>query len=201
MPRRPLPFEQGHLDGLCGIYSIVNSIFWSLRNYPPLQRRKRGSKRFPTDAEFNDLFVVLLSNLVRGHSHLRPIVDGTNTLQLTRLLSKGSNWLTAHTGLALVVRQPFYGKRYVATVQVARTLGQHLDRPGTAVIVGVEAPLEHWTVVRRVSRRRLLLLDSAGETHLSMSEDWCHRTKGTVHPNSIFLVRLAKAARIQKPRA
>lgn len=66
--RRPEALEQGSLDGLCGIYSIVNSILWALRTYPPPRHRKRASKRLPSDAELGDLFIVLLSKLVQARA-------------------------------------------------------------------------------------------------------------------------------------
>ena len=201
MPRRPEAFEQGTLDGLCGVYSIVNSIVWALRTYPPRERHKRGSRRLPSDAELGDLFVMLLLHLVRGRRHLKPVVEGTNSTQLVRLLSKGSDWLSEHRRLTLVVRQPFQGRKCVPTAHIANTLGRHLARPGSAVIVGIEAPLDHWTVVRQVTRKRLLLLDSAGATHLSMTEwgERCQRSAGLVRPNNIFLVKLTRAPR--RPQA
>lgn len=200
MPRRPAAFEQGTLDGLCGVYSIVNSIVWALRTYPPRERHKRNSKRLPSDVELGDLFVALLSHLVRGRRHLKPVVDGTDSTQLIRLLSKSSEWLGARRGLALVVRQPFHGKKCVATSNIAQTLARHLAKPGTAAIVGVEAPLNHWTVVRQVARKRLLLLDSAGASHLSMAGwgDRCHRNAGLVRPNNLFLLRLAKVPKARR---
>jgi hypothetical protein len=43
-------------------------------------------------------------------------------------------------------------------------LAGHLARPGTAAIIGTA---EHWTVVRAVTPKRLLLTDSAGRQHLA----------------------------------
>ena len=199
MPRRPAALEQGALDGLCGIYSIVNGILWALKTYPAPRPHKRG-RRLPSDAELGDLFVMLLSNLVQGHSHLKSIVDGTSSRQLLRLLSKSSDWLRENKGLALVTRRPFQGRSYVATARVTRGLGQHLARPGTAVILGVEAPLDHWTVVRRVTPQSLLLLDSGGASRLSMKEwgEGCRRNSGLVHPDNIFLLNVTKSHRNRK---
>ncbi len=199
MPRRPTALEQGALDGLCGVYSIVNGIVWALRTYPRPRPQKQGRRR-PSDAELGDLFIMLLSNLVRGHSHLKPIVEGTNSRQLFRLLSKSSDWLRKHRGLALVTRRPFHGRPYVPTTQVAQKLGQHLVRPGTAAILGIEAPFDHWTVVRQVAQHRLLLLDSAGNSQLSMKTwgEGCSRKTGLIHPDNIFLLKLTKSKRARK---
>jgi hypothetical protein len=202
MPRRPEALEQGALDGLCGIYSIVNSILWALRTYPPPRHRQRASKRLPSDAELGDLFIALLSKLVQGQSHLKPVVEGASSTQLLRLLSKSSDWLTTHRALELVTRQPFYGKKSVPTAHVVEALGRHLARPGAAAIIGIEAPFDHWTVVRQVTRKRLLLLDSEGVSHLSLKEwgDSCGTTSGLVHPDNIFMLRVTRVSRGRRTR-
>jgi hypothetical protein len=46
-------------------------------------------------------------------------------------------------------------------------LTEHLARPGTAAIVGSD---EHWTVIRGVTPKRLLLADSNGRRYFNVSK-------------------------------
>jgi hypothetical protein len=151
--RVPRPFEQGDLDGLCGVYAVVNAV--RLTAHP--------HRRLPT-AECRELFAALLAELA-DEGRLRGFVaHGLGTRVLARLLRRAGRWLRKRHGLALEVRRPFAKRDEPGPEACLRALAEHLARPGTAAIVGSD---EHWTVVRAVTPKRLLLADSNGRRHFA----------------------------------
>jgi hypothetical protein len=149
----PRPFEQGDLDGLCGVYAVVNAA--RLAAHP--HRRLRA-------AECRGLFAALLEELA-DEGRLRGFVAaGLGNRVLARLLRRAGRWLRKRHGLALEVRRPFSKADEPDPDACLRALAEHLARPGTAAIVGSD---EHWTVVRAVTPRRLLLADNDGRRHFA----------------------------------
>jgi len=149
----PRPFEQGDLDGLCGVYAVVNAT--RLAAHP--HRRLRA-------ADCHELFAALLAELA-GEGRLRGFVAaGLGTRVMARLLRRAERWLRKRHGLALEVRRPFAKRDQPEPEECLRVLTEHLARPGTAAIVGSD---EHWTVVRAVTPKRLLLADSDGRRHFA----------------------------------
>src|SRR5215217_8060475 len=149
----PKPFEQGDLDGLCGVYAVVNAA--RLAAHP--------HRRLPA-AECRELFAALLAELAEEGRLRGFVAHGLGTRVLARLLRRAGRWLRKRHGLALEVRRPFAKHDEHGPEACLQTLAGHLARPGTAAIVGSD---EHWTVVRAVTPRRLLLADSDGRRHLA----------------------------------
>jgi hypothetical protein len=89
---------------------------------------------------------------------------GLGTRVMARLLRRTDRWLRKRHGLALEVSRPFAKRDQPGPDACLRVLAGHLARPGTAAIVGSD---EHWTVVRAVTPRRLLLADSDGRRHFA----------------------------------
>ena len=151
----PKPFEQGDLDGLCGVYAVVNAT--RLAAHP--------HRRLPA-ARCYELFAALLAELA-GEGRLRGFVTrGLGGRVLARLLRRAGRWLRKRHGLALEVRRPFRKQDEPGPEECLRVLAEHLACPGTAVIVGSD---EHWTVVRAVTSKRLLLADSGGRRHFAVA--------------------------------
>lgn len=193
MPRwQPRPFEQGMLDGLCGIYSIINGLLWAQHTsrFTTIKRPKQA--RTLREVEVTELFIHLLSALVQRRAHLRSVVDGVNNRDLARLIRHSSRWLIERSGVAFTSHRPFLGRARIATSRVACALAEHLATPGSAVIVGLECPWDHWTVVRKATPGRLLLLDSSGESQLLLRACGQHCTSHSslLRPDNVFLLRL-----------
>ena len=151
----PRPFEQGDLDGLCGVYAVVNATRLAAR----LHRRLSA-------ADCADLFAALLAELA-DEGRLRGFVThGLGPRVMARLLRRSGRWLRKRHGLALEVRRPFARRDQPGPDACLRVLAGHLARPGTAAIVGSD---EHWTVVRGVTPKRLLLADSDGRRYFGVT--------------------------------
>jgi hypothetical protein len=189
---RPWPRVQGELDGLCGIYSIINSLIWGLYSLQVTGHRPRQQSSPLRERDTEQLFLSLIARLTRKHG-TRSIIDGIGALELARLLRHSAAWLSAKRDLRLTFTRPFYRHPRATTRQVCRALSNHLADAGTATIIGLEWPELHWTVVSGVTPTRLYLLDSSdGPPHSSLRRRPrnTERHRRLLRPGEVFLLKL-----------
>jgi hypothetical protein len=192
--RPPRPFVQGALDGLCGVYSIINGLAWALHTHKsPVDGPSRRTKRL-NSRDCEELFAALTSALLKRKRRDAPIVDGLHSLDVSRLLRESALWLREHHRLELHVIRPFYHRRRISMQRAVRRLSLHLSEPGSAVIIGIESPWQHWTVAIAVDGRRLHLLDSDGLARLSLRHYGrnCEAHTGLLRPSGVFLLSVVQ---------
>ena len=97
-PARPWPLVQGELDGLCGLYSIINSLTWGLYSLQVIGHRPRQQCSPLEQREIEELFLSLITRLTRKHG-TRSVIDGISSLELAHLLRHSAAWLSAKRGL------------------------------------------------------------------------------------------------------
>ena len=191
-PARPWPLVQGELDGLCGLYSIINSLTWGLYSLQVTGHRPRQQCSPLGQREIEELFLSLITRLTRKYG-TRSVVSGIHSLELARLLRHSAVWLSAKRDLQLTFVRPFYRRRRVTTGQVCQVLSNHLTGAGTATIIGLEWPSRHWTVVIGVTPTRLYLLDSSDEpphSSLRRRPRDSERHRRLLRPGEVFLLKL-----------
>jgi hypothetical protein len=192
-PGRPWPLVQGELDGLCGIYSIINSLIWGLYSLQITGHRPRQQSRPLGERETEELFLSLITRLTRKYG-TRSVVSGIHSLELARLLRHSAVWLSAKRDLRLTFMRPFYRRRRVTMGQVCQALSNHLTGAGAAAIIGLEWPSRHWTVVIGVTPTRLYLLDSSDEpphSSLRRRPRNSERHRRLLRPSEVFLLKLS----------
>ena len=155
------------MDGLCGIYALVNGISVLVQN------------RLST-TDLSDLFKDLVRALYKRNHRKSPrngtpiefIWEGTNVHDISLLLRTSRSFL-AHQGLTLAWSRPLQGAGRPAT------LNQYWDRMKNsfdecenrcvAIIDynfdGVDGEEGHWTCVEKVTARTMKLLDSSLSIH------------------------------------
>lgn len=155
------PLVQGDLDGLCGVYAILNALRVAHANR---RSRVREASREPPliEGSLADEMFLALVRTIRGHSIDDPVVWGIGAARLWRLLRVAGRWLERNHGFAIDVERPFPPRRRPRRATVLTRIQEHLQDEGTAAIVGSRWPWGHWTVVRKVGRTRLVLADSGG---------------------------------------
>jgi hypothetical protein len=198
MVRPPRPAMQGDLDGLCGVYSIVNAVQWALHTCPTTAWAFGQAPKRLIWAEQEALFDTLVTALGRRRPLASFVTGGINSLELTRLLRVSREWLSIHRNANLVCRRPFYRRRTIAPRSVLACLREHLAAPGSAAIIAVEA---HWTVVRAAAKRRVRVMDSGGWMFMTMGRK-AHRgaRRNGFQPSSVFVLRLTSQAGTQAER-
>ena len=184
--RRLGHFQQGDLDGLCGVYSVLNAI--RIAHAKLRQGPRPGSPLIEGD-EAEAIFL-RLTRSISARTIDDPVVWGINTDRLRRLLSVASRWLERNHGLTMEVARPFRGRRRVRFETVLKRIGDHVHKDGAAVIVGSRWPWGHWTVVRNIGKTRLVLADSGGWQYVPLRRG---RERNAPHAglligSSVFLI-------------
>lgn len=135
------PFQQGDLDGLCGLYATINAAKLVSKRLS----RNRGTE------------LLLDAVLTIDKSSFDFLTDGTNTLDITRILRD-----TICDEFNIRRTKPFHTRSHVSLDEFWETLCCFLhSRPDRAAIIVIEtSTYSHWTVVKEINNKRLILFDS-----------------------------------------
>jgi hypothetical protein len=137
-----LPFQQGGLDSLCGLYSIVNA-----------ERIINHS----SDQEVQQLFDDLIHFLSRRGLLSKLLIGGINHNQMLMILDKvvGKQRISN-------VQIPWRGVPNPDLTTFWKSMQDLLDgTPGRAIILGLQGFHDHWTVIESITERSIFLYDSA----------------------------------------
>jgi hypothetical protein len=186
------PYTQGQLDGLCGVYSIINAVRFALPKVAFGVRSGITRRSKLPVAEAEALFLGLLKELVRERRHADRLVHGVSPRQLAALLKVADHWLRRHRAVKLAVDRPVRGHRRDRTRTILKRIAQHLATPGSVAIVGGNDPWQHWTVATAVTARRVYLLDSEGDASVAIRRGRrrLQYHAGLLDSRSLFLITL-----------
>lgn len=136
------PFQQGGLDSLCGLYSIINA-----------ERIINHSSDNETQQLFNDLIHYLsrrglLSKfLIGGIIHKEMLVILKKVVGNRRI---SNVWI------------PWRGVTNPDLTTFWKSMQNFLDgTPGRSIILGLKGYHDHWTVIEKITNQSVLLYDSA----------------------------------------
>lgn len=136
------PFQQGGLDSLCGLYSIVNA-----------ERYINHSSNEETQQLFDDLIHylsrrgLLTKFLIGGIMHPEMLVILKKVVGKKRIAN---------------VSLPWRGVPNPDLTTFWRSMQSFLDgTPGRSIILGLEGYHDHWTVIESITNRSIMLYDSA----------------------------------------
>ena len=141
------PYRQGDLDGLCGVYSVINA----LRAVCPELDAKLSARLFRH-----------LVRCLRGRARepLNVITGGIGRPTLGQLLKIAIAFVDRSLGVIVRARQLSEPTRSAKRVdRLWRELSDVLS-PTSVAIISVEGRMSHWTVVTRIGAKHLFLLDS-----------------------------------------
>lgn len=134
------PFQQGGLDSLCGLYSIVNA--------------ERIINRSTNDQAQN-LFDDMIHFLSNKRLLTRILLDGVINSHMLLILEKIVN------GRIPNVETPWRGQPTPELDTFWESMRAFLDgTPGRAIILGLNGYHDHWTVVHKITRSAITLYDS-----------------------------------------
>ena len=138
--RNVLPFEQGGLDSLCGIYGIVNA------------------ERIINDTTADDsrkLFNSIVKYLDKKKELASIITEGMLLKHIRRILTEVIGDLIPYQKL------PFAGVANPDLNTFWLAMKSFLDEsPKRAILLGMSGVYDHWTVVKQISDNQIQLLDS-----------------------------------------
>ena len=152
------PFQQGGLDSLCGLYSIVNA-----------ERIINRSSDEETQRLFNDL----VRYLSRRRLLAKVLTGGVIHTQMLMILDKVVGDRISK------IEIPWRGVPNPDLTTFWKSMQGFLDgTPGRTIILGLKGYHDHWTVIERITNRSILLYDSAQIERLPRS------TCTTVYPTA-----------------
>jgi hypothetical protein len=143
------PFQQGGLDSLCGLYSIVNA------------------ERFinhSSDDSAQQLFDSIIHFLSRKRLLTQLLIGGVIHRQMLLILNEVVGDRIPNLWI------PWRGVPTPELDTFWRSIQYFLDgTPGRAVILGLKGYHDHWTVIETITDKSIFLYDSALITRLPRS--------------------------------
>jgi hypothetical protein len=144
------PFQQGGLDSLCGLYSMVNA-----------ERVINGS----SPEQSQELFDTMVHFLSRRRLLTRILLDGVIHNHMLLILEKVVN------GRIKTIDLPWRGQPTPDLDTFWQSMRDFLDgTPGRSIILGLNGFHDHWTVIRGITSKSIFLYDSAKISPLRRSE-------------------------------
>ena len=137
-----LPFQQGGLDSLCGLYSIINA--------------ERIINR-SSDEDAQQLFDGLVQFLARRGLLRKLLIGGIIHTEMLMILDKvvGRQRISR-------VSIPWRGVPNPDLTTFWRSMRAFLNgTPGRAIILGLQGYHDHWTVIESITDRSIFLYDSS----------------------------------------
>ncbi len=136
------PFQQGGLDSLCGLYSIINAERFINRS---------------SDEETQQLFDDLVNFLARRKLLSKLLTGGIIHTEMLTILDK----VVGKQRIANVYI-PWRGVPNPDLTVFWKSIQYFLDgTPKRAVVLGLDGYHDHWTVIEKITSRSIILYDSA----------------------------------------
>lgn len=137
-------WQQGHFDGLCGVYSTINAV-----NY--------------LDHTFGeDDCAAFFEFLIKAGGDLFPVAlyEGLNFYPLVGIIEKAIKHLAPR--MKIEMKLPFLQHEAATLDAYLGALRPMIDEPHSCCIVGLGEPWGHWTVIKQVLPKSVAFHDSYG---------------------------------------
>jgi hypothetical protein len=137
------PLQQGELDGLCGVYAVINAI----RFLVPKAR----------DLDFcNKLMIRIVGDIYTA----KDVTGGGGELKMTRVFEYARAKTLKDLKVGLTMSNKGRADRFKSPCD-AMEATFNIGRPGV-FIMGFDGIYSHWTIVAAVTKSEVLLFDSCG---------------------------------------
>jgi hypothetical protein len=148
------PFRQGHLDGRCGLYAIVNA----------LDLLRDGGLIHDED-EAHRIMRALVDAVPERFP--RAIWDGTKVQHIRRMLAAADLFSRKRYKFGVAWSEPFLRRDFESARDYHAALREELAGGGLAII-GLAPPWDHWTLVSKVDDTGFEVVDSIELKHLAL---------------------------------
>ena len=170
-------YQQGDLDGLCGVYSIVNAVRVLC---PELNQEK---------AEW--LFALLLQALSdAGVDVSIAVTGGIGRANLGRLIKVAIAYLADEFEIKLIVRRLPKALRLTSNLGELWQAFEAALSPTCVAIIGIAGIHSHWTIAAHVTPKQVRLYDSGRITILQRGLCTVGKAVNRHHtpPKHVFLI-------------
>lgn len=159
------PLQQGELDGLCGLYAIVNAMRLAVHSHQPL-----------TDAQTDKLFAAGVTWLDKRTLLATVVRSGMSQRVWRELMAHLATKLPNDMSRAISF-QPLIKTGAATTLTTAYERVFTAIERGWPVLALIYDSYDHFTVINGATAARLLLFDSYGYHWLNRQS--CALTRGT----------------------
>src|SRR3954466_13010685 len=135
-----VPFQQGHLDALCGVYALINAIRLATED---------DTRDFP-DAAWQELFFTLLLEADEAAGAVDAVGSGIDPQPLFRVAQAAVRHMADEHGLRLAVTHAIRRGEPRTFDAILRRLTELTQHPRSAVLICVTGHPDHWTVLKGV---------------------------------------------------
>ena len=149
-----MPIRQGSIDGLCGVYSVLNATEVVIGKYRVDRKRKRKASQRKT--LFNDL----IGHLAKNNLLKEALTAGIDDIDFG-LIDVAIESVRSYQNRKMRKRRAFETD-LVSLDEYWEKLTQHLSSPDSAVIILLSGRIEHWTCVKAITPEAMILSDSTG---------------------------------------
>jgi hypothetical protein len=168
------PFTQGDLDGLCGVYAVVNALRFLCREMDHDTCRH--------------LFRALVQSLEdEARAPFSMVSNGLHTRTLRALVRRAIAYARSHLRIFLIMRRLPKQARGPRFDDLWATLADALDGQQVAIL-GLGGTHSHWTVAIRVTSRTIRLFDSDRMVLLHRARCTTGRDASKVQLRSVVLI-------------
>jgi hypothetical protein len=179
--RRQLdPLRQGHLDGLCSLYAIINGLRLACAGSEIITRRQS-----------KDLFALGLAFLERRGKLQETVAEGLHRRRRQALAHHLAEAISFSTRQITIERPDKAERSSLADVFHWITTSIRQNKP---VLIPLMGALNHLTVIWGISEERLFLFDSGGRQHVRTSG--CDLKGGYHQIQAKGLMRIAASPQI-----
>jgi len=181
----PKPYLQGALDGLCGLYALINA---SRLADPALMDDQEECQR---------VFHLALRWLSRKHSKnaFHAILDtGTvfNTLRQLHRRVFQDKWPEITLHQPFVRSMPLENARGGTREFWSRMRELAEPNQGQGLFIGIGGIIDHWSVVLKITNTRIFLFDSGGYNDLPLNRCGPYEENGVeyvIGPGYVLLLK------------
>jgi hypothetical protein len=146
--------RQGDLDGLCGVYSIINA----LSVISDFNQTKR-----------QDLFYSLVNKLNHKYDLAEIIRYGMDNRKFRVLFRQTQKYCTAKLKKNVTIKPVFSKVKTITLSEYCKQIDTILTSQNTAIIIRMSGAINHWTCIRSISEKCIYLEDSGEISHLRLS--------------------------------
>lgn len=177
----PRALKQGDLDGLCGMYAVVNALNHLLSIKPP--------------PGFNEEMFEVVARSVPRREYPEVLWEGMDVETLTRIARRATRHFEAEYEVRITVERPFARRRFRDRHAYFDAVSSYWDKQYSTFIVFIDWPKSvghaHWSVLKTIEDQRICLVDSGGQHALPTARMGVNGDRGTrLHPPSTLMLTL-----------
>jgi hypothetical protein len=176
-----VPYEQGALDSLCGVYSLINAMRILIKdlNYTEAELVFQRILRYVESKK-------RLSSVITGGIGDRDVFNIARTV--------------LHAKYNISIKRLYGDDQRPPVSKVVAKMGKLIQHENIAIIISIEAvDYEHWSVIKSLSAKEIQLCDSSGTRRVQLSKCTTKRMTQSrpvfLDPSSIFCLTLNRRSR------